>query len=231
MINIICLKAGTKYQPIYVNNLYNMIKRNLGLEHRFVCFTDDDKGINPAVEIIPLPDRKEIVGWWWKPYVFKRTHFEAGDINLFIDLDTVIVKNIDRFLEYMPGKFVGMKDAGRSLGRQDKLQSCVMRWPAKAYGELWDELERNPLLMREFPGDQEYIWNRLCHQIKFYPDPWIRSYKWEVRTRPELIRIGGRFNFRDVRNVELEPETAMLAFHGTPDPHEVMDPVIVDNWC
>jgi hypothetical protein len=230
MINIICLKAGTKYNPIYVNNLYNMVKRNLGVQHEFICFTDDTTGINPGVQIRLLPDNKNITGWWWKPYMFKRNHFEPGDINLFIDLDTVIVNNIDKLLEYLPGSFVGMRDAGRSLGRPDKLQSAIMRWPAGAYSNIWEEIDRNPLAMREFPGDQEYIWSRHMKDIKFYPDSWIRSYKWEVRNRSEIIRIGGRFNFRDVRNVELEPETAVLAFHGTPDPHEVMDPVIVDNW-
>lgn len=230
MINIISLKTGNKYDPKYVNNLYNMVKRNTGVKHEFVCFTDDPTGINENIDIRILPDRPGITGWWWKPYVFKPKLFDDGDINLFIDLDTVLVGNIDKLLDYSPGNFVGMRDAGRSLNRPDKLQSAVMRWTAGSYGDIWTEIERNPLVMREFPGDQEYIWNRHMNDIVFYPDPWIRSYKWEVRNRSELIRIGGRFNFREVRNVELEKETAVLAFHGTPDPHEVMDPIIIDNW-
>ena len=49
MINIVCVKWGTKYGPEYVNVLRAMIKRNLSLPHRFICFTDNKTGLNADI--------------------------------------------------------------------------------------------------------------------------------------------------------------------------------------
>jgi hypothetical protein len=230
MINVICLKHGDKYNPMYVNNLYNMVGRHLSLPHRFVCFTDDPRGINKNVETRPLPKEIPLTGWWWKPYVFKADHFEQGDTNFFLDLDMVIVKSIDHYFNYHGGEFVGLRDVSRVFDRPEKLGSAVMRWPAGEYSDIWSKIEQNNNQTPRFIGDQDWVWSLYKNKIKFYPDKWIVSYKWEVRTRAELVRCTNRYNFIDVRDVPLDPATSILAFHGTPDPHEVMDPIIVDNW-
>ena len=208
-----------------------MIERHLTVPHRFVCFTDDPTELNPAIEIRLLPDDRKYAGWWWKPYVFKPGHFDDGDVNFFIDLDMVIVGNIDRFMDYLPGKFVGLEDVGRVFARGiDKLGSAVLRWPANQYSKIWTSIENDPSLMKRFHGDQDLIWHLCQTDIKFYPADWIRSYKWEVRNRNELVRNGMSWVFNSIREVEIHPDTAILAFHGTPNPHEVHDPIIVDNW-
>lgn len=51
---IICLKHGNKYGPEYVNTLESMVRRNCTMSFEFVCFTDDPKGINSTVRIMPL---------------------------------------------------------------------------------------------------------------------------------------------------------------------------------
>ena len=40
-VNILTLKWGAKYGPEYVNRLYAGVKRNLQLDFRFLCFTDN----------------------------------------------------------------------------------------------------------------------------------------------------------------------------------------------
>ena len=102
MLNVICLKHGQKYGPEYVNNLYNMIQRHLTVPHNFICFTDDSAGLNENVNVRMLPPMN-IQGWWWKPFIFKRGHFSPTDVNLFFDLDMVIVRNINHFVDYLPG--------------------------------------------------------------------------------------------------------------------------------
>ena len=96
MINVICLKHGTKYSSDYVNRLYYMVKRHLTLPHKFYCFTEDTSEIDSNIIIKPLPNNT-LKGWWWTPYIFKKGQFDSGDVNLFLDLDTVIIKNIDKF--------------------------------------------------------------------------------------------------------------------------------------
>lgn len=231
MLNVLCLKHGTKYGPEYVNNLYNMIERHLTVPHRFICFTENQSQLNPKIEIRPLGTSK-LSGWWWKPYLFKQGHFNEGDINLFFDLDMVIIKNIDNIATYLPDHFVGLQDVGRVFKRgYDRLGSAVLKWPANRYTEIWNNLETTPQYSSQFQGDQDYIWTFWKDQIKFFPEKWIMSYKWEVRDRNELVRMpNGRFNFNSIREVTADPETSVLAFHGSPDPHEVKDSIIVDNW-
>ena len=53
--NIICMKWGDKFDAGYVNRLYEMVEKNITIPHRFVCFTDNGEGINPNVEIRPIP--------------------------------------------------------------------------------------------------------------------------------------------------------------------------------
>ncbi len=53
--HILCMKWGTKYGPEYVNRLYAMVRRHLSGDFRFVCLTDDDKGIRSEVQCLPIP--------------------------------------------------------------------------------------------------------------------------------------------------------------------------------
>jgi hypothetical protein len=230
MLNVICLKHGTKYGPEYVNKLYNMIVRNLTLPHNFICFTDNPAELNPNIQIKLLPSAP-IHGWWWKPYIFKADHFPIGDINLFFDLDMVIVKNIDHFIDFLPGQFVGLRDVGRILRPNlIKLGSAVLKWPAGQFDDIWTKFEKNLSITQRLHGDQDWIWSLHSNDIKFFPNEWIQSYKWEVRSRSELIGHGPTLMFKDIRNPLVDENTSVLAFHGFPNPHQVMDPIIVDNW-
>ena len=56
MVNVICMKWGSMYGPEYVNHLRAGVARHLRRPHRFVCFTDDGSGLDPAVEVMPLPE-------------------------------------------------------------------------------------------------------------------------------------------------------------------------------
>lgn len=232
MINVVCVKHGTKYSPHYVNCLYNMVQRHMTLPYRFICFTEDLTNLNPGITIKLLPSSLDLQGWWWKLYLFKKGHFTAGETVLFFDLDMVIINNIDKFLTFMPGQFVGLEDVGRVYrAYPKKLGSAVMRWEANSYSDIWDNFEKSPGLIEKFRGDQDWIWSLHSNTIKFYPAMWIRSYKWEIRSQAELVRIGNKQVFKEVKTPIIDQETSVIAFHGTPNPEDVLDPVIVDNWC
>ena len=55
-ITCICLKYGTLYSPEYVNRLHAGLVRNSSLPVRLVCMTDNAQGLNPRVEVLPLPE-------------------------------------------------------------------------------------------------------------------------------------------------------------------------------
>jgi len=233
MINVICVKHGTKYSHEYVNRLKNMVSRHLTFNHRFVCFTEDTHKISPDIEIIDLPNMSELSGWWHKPYIFSPNHFTSGDTNLYFDLDMVIVRNIDHFVRYDPNKFVGLQDLSKVFRKNwVKLGSAVMKWPAKTQTEIWTEFEKNyKSIIKKFRGDQDWIWHLSRENLHFFPEQWIQSYKWQIRDRSELEKTRNGLRFSKVRDPAIPPDTSVLAFHGTPDIADVKDPVIVKNWC
>lgn len=207
-----------------------MISRHLTVPFDFYCFTENPNQLDPRIKIKSLPSN-QFSGWWWKPYIFKQGHFPNGDINLFFDLDMVIVNNIDKLTTFMPNEFVGLEDVGRVFRRiPAKLGSAVLRWPSNQYSDIWEKLESNPEKTKQFTGDQDWIWHLYKDRIKFFPETWIQSYKWEIRTRDELTRNKGKNVFKTIRNPDINPECSVIAFHGTPNPEDVQDPIIVDNW-
>jgi hypothetical protein len=207
-----------------------MVQRHLTIPHNFICFTDDSVGIDPNVKIEMLP-KLPIEGWWWKPYIFKTGHFQNGDDIFYIDLDMVIVNNINKLIEYQPGKFVGLLDVGRVFRPgYKKLGSAVMRWKANEYSVIWNNLEKNLTQTKRFHGDQDWIWEQIKQHITFFPEPWVRSYKWEIRTKDELTGIGRTSAFKITRSPNIPIDCSVLAFHGFPHLHTVQDPVILENW-
>jgi hypothetical protein len=56
VVNVLCMKWGTKYPADYVNTLYSMVARNLTREFRFVCLTEDATGLHDQVEVFTLPE-------------------------------------------------------------------------------------------------------------------------------------------------------------------------------
>jgi hypothetical protein len=230
MLNVVCLKHGTKYSSDYVNKLYNMIQRHLTIPHNFICFTDNEVGVDDRIKIIKLPSMP-IEGWWWKPYIFKTGHFPDGDDIFYIDLDMVVVDNINKLIEFEPTKFVGLQDVGRVFRPgYKKLGSAVMRWKANEYSIIWNNLEKNLTQTKKFHGDQDWIWEQTKQYLVFFPEQWIRSYKWEIRTRDELSGFGRSSVFKEIRNPKIPIDCSILAFHGYPHLHTVQDPVILENW-
>ena len=101
MYNVICMKWGNKFPAEYVNRLFNMVRRNISVDFRFICFTDDSTGISKEVEVqalpeLDLPDNIPERGWR-KLTVFRERFGDLSGITLFLDLDVVIVDNIDEF--------------------------------------------------------------------------------------------------------------------------------------
>ena len=110
--NVICIKWGDKFGADYVNSLYDMVEKNLTLEHRFVCFTDKPEGIKDGVEIRPLPelDDKGLPEKAWKKLgLFTDKLADLEGEALFLDLDIVIRDNIDCFFD-REGEFYIIKD-------------------------------------------------------------------------------------------------------------------------
>lgn len=229
---VLCLKHGTKYSHEYVNKLYNMVKRNCTIDYEFVCLTENPKGIDPNVKIIPLP--KELGGWWCKPYMFSKDLPLNGTV-LYIDLDVVIAKNIDKLFTYQPNHWCTVRDFTRAMRpKWEKYNSSIVRFQTGQLHHVWDNFQKDKInIQRRLFGDQDWLWESTREtQAMLYPDSWVQSWKWEVRKSKEFAPGGARGNrkFKHVEHVEPRVECCICVFHGDPNPHNCEDPWVVKNW-
>lgn len=206
-----------------------MCKRNSNVPFNFACITENTQGMDSAIIHVPLPSYK-LSGWWFKPWVLSNEFPLKGTV-LFLDLDLVIVKNFDYLWNYEKEKFCIIRDFNRHLiPTWNKFNSSVFRFESGKYRYVWDNLINNLDQIKKFHGDQDWIYNQIKSDYAFWPDQWIQSYKWEIRNRSEVIRDENGKRFKSIANPDISSETSVLVFHGEPNPHQVKDPIIVDNW-
>lgn len=228
--NIVCLKWGDKYSSHYVNVLYNMCKRHSKESFNFICLTDNPSNLSKEITIKPLP-KTNLHGWWLKPYVFSKENNFVGDV-LFLDLDLIVYKDIEKFWTFCPYEFIIIRDFTRHMAPSwQRFNSSVFRFPVKDYYWIWEDFHSkyNNLLFK-YHGDQDYLYSILNSKIRFWPDSWVQSYKWEMRDKNDLINVNGKRNFIDPKQPKLNPECSIAVFHGEPNPHEVKDPWVIENW-
>lgn len=229
-LTVLCVKFGNKYSYEYVERLRNMISRHLDLPYEFVCLTDDPKPID-GVKSIVYKNQGYSKGWWHKVHMFDPELPLAGRI-LYFDLDVVIHNNINKLATHETGEFLGIRDFNRKFFPAWKnLNSSVMAFNAGTQSYLYNDFKDNPSQALRLHGDQDWIWKKARNTIKFFPDSWIQSYKWEIRSKHELTIHQGKRNFKNINNnIVVDPECCVAVFHGDPNPCTVSDKFVVDNW-
>lgn len=95
----------SSYPPETVNVLRRSVTRHLSMPHRFICVTDDPKGLDPEVEVIPdFGDFARVASPHGQknPSCYRRIRAFAPDIDEYfgprfvsMDLDTVITGPLD----------------------------------------------------------------------------------------------------------------------------------------
>ena len=230
MITVLCVRFGTQYGREYVERLRNMVSRHLTVPYEFVCLTNDPTPIE-GVRNIVIPEQKYAKLWWHKVHMFDPSLGITNRI-LYFDLDVVIHASINKLVETANNDFYGIKDFNRSFHNNwNYLNSSAMTWIGGSSVDVWDQFKTDPeQVMKRFVGDQDWIWNVAKDRIKFWPNDWLMSYKWEIRNKHELAIVNGRRNFIEVKNPDVPAECCVTVFHGDPKPQDVKDPFVVDNW-
>ena len=219
MVNVVCLKWGTLYGPDYVNKLYRGVARNLTLAHRFVCFTDNPEGIDPAVECGPLPPITLPPGW--ENTAFRKIALFAAELSdlegptLFLDLDVVIVDNIDSFFEFeAPFCIIHNWIERRKMIFRKRPRignSSVFRFVIGEQTHVLDDFHADPQrAINGFPTEQAYM-SDMVTGLTFWPERWCRSFKRHCMLPPPLNLIAPP---------HIRSGAKIIAFHGRPNPDE-----------
>lgn len=202
MINIVCLKWGTKYGPEYVNRLYAGIKRNTTLSFTLHCFTDNSEGINPEIQTHKL--QHYLTGWWHKLFFFSNEMPIKGRI-VYMDLDTLITGNIDEILSYDEG-FVVLRDfytgIWPTIKGNDNVGSGLMSFNTYNHAHIWRDfiIDSSSISLKfEKQGDQAWIQQRQSERL-YWQD----------------IFPGKIVSFKVHCNKQLAPDARIVCYHGRP---------------
>lgn len=208
-----------------------MVSRHMMADdYQFVCLTEDTHGIDKDIRTIPLHLDHRLKGWWYKPYFFN-PNFELQGNLLYLDLDVVICDSLDKFFSYKPDSFCIIRDFNRhQRPNWDRMNSSVFRITTGQQAHVYEKFIENPHGARRFHGDQDWIYNQVKSKFHYWPDEWVQSYKWEMRGKPEMTKLNGKRNFKEIGEPTVLPETSIAVFHGDPNPSECRDPWVIENW-
>ena len=229
-VNILCVRFGNKYGIEYVERLRNMISRNITVDYEFHCLTDSNINLSGVNNIVQR-NAGYPKGWWHKVHMFDPGLPLTGRI-LYFDLDVIVHNNIDKLTFYMNRDFIGIRDFNRKFHPSWKnLNSSVLAWNHGTISDIYTKFRENPGQAQRLHGDQDWIFRCARDRLKFWPDEWIQSYKWEIRRKEDLTLIQGKRRFREINNhVMPNPDCSVAVFHGDPNPADVQDRFVVDNW-
>lgn len=203
MLKVVCvLKSGGDYDWEYVSRLCQNLKEHLTLQHEFFCLTDIP---NKYSFIRQVPLEKNLMSYWSKIEVFR----SKGEV-LYLDLDTIIVKNINSMIEnirqlvhsaLLPNMFFMLK----AWKKKEEWASGIMYWDGDMRW-LYDKLTEHDITSYG-KWEQRYIKDQLFSEffdiISFSDkEEEIRSYKHHCKN-------------------EIPEGTKIITFHGKPRPRTV----------
>ena len=208
---VICLKWGTRYGPEYVNCLFRSVAANTKRSLRFVCITDDTKGIDEAVEtqLMPPFDLPEELRFhpFRRMFLFDQRVGDLSGAVLHFDLDLLVTGSIDALFDYKPeSRFVTIENwtqIGKNIGNMS-----VFRYRIGELQEVWQRFRADPMAMKvRYRNSQTFVSRTLDH-VDFFPREWCLSFKHSLVPRWPM-------NF--IVAPKLPPETKVVAFTGRPD--------------
>jgi hypothetical protein len=219
MINIVCLKWGTKYGPEYVNRLYAGVKRNTTLQFKFWCFTEDATGIRPEIKAVPLPYAAQLDSWWNKLNLFSNDiPIPQGEWIFYIDLDTLIVDNIDSLLEARLPRMIVLRDFYQGIVKSaNQIGSGLMAWQHGKYEYVWSKFITKPekhIKQAGTYGDQWWIEQRV-NQVLLWQDLF-----------PEQV-----VSFKVHCRKGIPNNAKIICYHGKPSiPESAVDTNVSGKW-
>lgn len=217
---------------------------------KFFVVTDRKRAINPIINQVHINNL--FPTWWNKIHIFNKHMPFEGKV-LYMDLDVVIFRNINKLWDFAGDRFVIIQDFNRCRIKNYHVKnSSVMRWDHGKCHHVYEKfVNESQQIMKKWRGDQDYL-THILPNAEMWPTQWVMSYKWEIGLEPgekknspndkfvserftkktEVVIKNGQKHFKEILvKQNLPEECAVAVFHGKPNPGEITkDPLVIENW-
>jgi hypothetical protein len=234
VIDVACVIHGDLYKWQYVQNLHAMVKRHLDCPVRFHVFTESGRAVPPTMIKHELEDWAGVHGrrraWWYKMQLFNPAH--GIKQILYFDLDVVVTGSLSWITGCRTDYFWALKDF-KYIWRPNwtGINSSVMWWNVEAFQHIWTNFkERNiTAVTKQYPGDQDFLSAHIdLKNTRYFEEQYIRSWRWQVLDGG--MDMKSRTVHKPNAGAVIDSNTRVVVFHGSPKPHEITDPTIVQHW-
>ncbi len=220
MKQMICVKWGQKYGPEYANRMYAMARRHITGPFRMVVLTDDATGLRKEIDAFPLPDLgcdhpQHSMGKWRKLVLWGENIPALTGLSgpaLFVDLDTVIVRNIDSYFSHGdPDRVYLARNWSKPLQRLG--QTSVFRYPVGKNPQILEKFRADPQgIADKVRFEQHHVTASVPGGIQFWPEDWTRHFR---------LHCLPAFPLRYFMPARLPPKAKIVTFAGGPNPSDV----------
>ena len=223
MRNVICMKWGTAYSPQYVNVLFNAVRDRLSDPFRFICFTDDGTELLDGIEVYDIPDMKLPQsafqsGGWPKLAIFAKELYDIRGRCLFIDLDTLIVGKLDRYFDDAPGIRVIKTATPRHLFWKKKVTfggTGVIGFSIGTEAQIYNSfMGARQTAISDYKNEQDYAC-AFASKVSYWDGKSVALFKHDICAPGKLRYL--------LRVPKPAAETSIVAFHGYPNPSDLID--------
>lgn len=222
----------SKYDAAHVNTMQRMVARHYPHPHRFVCITDDPAGVD--CETWPLwSDYSEVPNPTWPdrgPSCYRRLKlFEYASCYpwVWLDLDAVITGDLAP-LWHRPEPIVTYTPPGLSGGINGAMLLCNEPERFRFVWDLFDpDVSPKETTRLGYRGSDQ-AWLTAC--LQHCSGKWGEAdgcYDYSGLRKPGM---GMRASGSARRRVALPTDARIVFFHGKPDPWEVSDQWVLDNY-
>ena len=175
--NIIFVKHGTKYNHKHVNRLFEQCFLYWP-DAKYFCYTENKKGINAAVNIIPCFKKPSLTVWWNKLAMFSKDFPVKGKC-LFFDLDMDIKRDPSDFIHWDGLTVINSywkKELYHAPHAYDvHINSSVVTWTAGQQRHIWEHfLTNRDYFMRKYVGIDRFLVHEGFH-FNTHPDGIVNS--------------------------------------------------------
>ena len=211
-LNLLPSQINVDYNKIstgHVNKMYNMVKRNLGIDNRIFCITDEPEGLDLRIEIIPIwDDAKEHGGCYKRLKFFSREMKKLiGNRIVQCDFDTIITGDITHLIDRKEPLILYKH-------HQHLVNGGLWIMDAGIRDDVWTEFNKDQLKAiaakeKHIGTDQGWLKYYLSHDLKAGKIKTIGRAEGIYDMRTDIINS---------RQGKLPEDCCMVVFPGARDP-------------